>query len=131
MRHGTMTLALVLFVALGTVMTGIAGQHGGGMRKGKMMHRGGKTEAKGESMMGGGMMGGGMMRRQVVPTEDGGIVILMGDKIVKYDKNLNMVNETEIEIDEDEMMRMMKKRHRMQKKCRKMMEGDEEYEEDE
>ena len=32
----------------------------------------------------------------VVATSDGGVVLLMGDKLVKYDKNLTLIKETSI-----------------------------------
>jgi hypothetical protein len=83
-----------------------------------------KMGDKGMGMMGdkGGMMGmmGGkegmmgmkgmmmkMMHPDVVATSDGGIVILMGNKLTKYDKNLNVVKEVEIKMpDMDEMKKM-------------------------
>lgn len=52
-----------------------------------------------------GMMGkgcpmmGGMMQQSMVATSDGGVVIRSGDKLVKYDKNLNVVKEAEVKMD--------------------------------
>jgi hypothetical protein len=43
-----------------------------------------------------GMPGAGMMDRQVVATADGGIIIVAGAKVVKYDKDLNLVKEIEL-----------------------------------
>lgn len=40
------------------------------------------------------MMGGG--KETVVATSDGGVVILAGPKLIKYDKDLNLVKEVEI-----------------------------------
>jgi hypothetical protein len=60
----------------------------------------------------------GMMKPEVVPTQDGGIVIVMGGFILKYDSELNLVRKTEIEIGSDDMKAMMKKHKRM---CRMMM----------
>jgi len=54
---------------------------------------------EGKGMKGKGMMGGkGMMHQQptVVATSDGGIVVLQGPKLAKYDASLNLVNEVEL-----------------------------------
>jgi hypothetical protein len=48
-----------------------------------------------------GMMG------NLVATNDGGVVVLMGRKLYKYDKNLNLVKEAEIKVDMMPMQRMM------------------------
>ena len=48
-----------------------------------------------------GMMSSPAMYRpapsNIVATSDGGVVVLVGNKIVKYDKNLNLVKEVTIE----------------------------------
>lgn len=36
------------------------------------------------------------MNKNVVPTPDGGIIVVSPDKIVKYDKNLNVVKEVDL-----------------------------------
>jgi len=53
-----------------------------------------------------------MMGRQMVATSDGGVIVMAGDKLFKYDKNLNLVKETEINIepDEDEMNESMEEK---------------------
>lgn len=56
----------------------------------------------------------GMMGKEVVATQDGGIVVLMADKIIKYDKDLNKVKEATIEIDWQHMQDVMQK---MQRQC--------------
>jgi hypothetical protein len=74
------------------------------------------------SMMGGGMMKGpdkgcGMgsmqsmmgMMSNIVATSDGGVVVMIGNKLYKYDKNLKLVKETEIKIDMKSMQRMMER----------------------
>ncbi len=66
-----------------------------------------------------GMMGGGkmemhgmmmkmMMQKSVVATSDGGIVIVAGNKITKYDKHLKLVNEVETKMDIEDMEKKMK-----------------------
>lgn len=55
-----------------------------------------------------------MMGRLMVATSDGGIVILVGNKLQKYDKDLNLAKETEIKVDMIAMHKMMKE---MMEKC--------------
>ncbi len=55
----------------------------------------------GPGMMGGGRMGmkGGPMMSihpTLVATSDGGVVVLMGKKLVKYDRDLELVKEVEL-----------------------------------
>jgi hypothetical protein len=62
--------------------------------------------AEGHGMMGG--MGkchmmGGMMNKSMVATSDGGVVVLAGQTITKYDKNLNVVKEAQIKMDKSMM----------------------------
>jgi len=40
-----------------------------------------------------------MMEKSVVATEDGGVIVLIGNKLLKYDKDLNLQKEVEIKID--------------------------------
>ena len=70
-----------------------------------------------KGMMGHGMMqsGMGMMcpmmkmgEPQMVSVGDG-VVILIGNKLIKYDKNLNVVKEVEIKVDMEAMKKMMMK----------------------
>lgn len=60
-----------------------------------------------DGMMEDGMMDGGMMKMMykmhgmmrsstMVASNDGGVIVLTGNKLYKYDKNLNLVKETEI-----------------------------------
>lgn len=66
--------------------------------------------------MKGGMMGKKMMRgmmtqasmpRQMVASGDGGVFVLVGNKIVKYDKNLAVVKEVAVKVDTESMQKMM------------------------
>ena len=67
------------------------------------------------------MMMKSMMEKSMVATQDGGVVVLVGNKLLKYDKNLNLQKEVEIKIDpsgmKDKMMLMQEK----QKGCSGMM----------
>ncbi len=77
-----------------------------------------------ERMQGKGPMGGpkmfGRMHPQIAASSDGGVVVLLGNKLVKYDKNLNIVKEVEIQDDMDAMMGSMMggmDRRAMEKDC--------------
>lgn len=81
----------------------------------------------GKGMMGGKMMGMPMMMKMmmektVVATTDGGIVVVAGNKITKYDKDLNVVKEVETKMDMAAMEKDMKE---MMAQCpmMKKMEG--------
>ena len=58
---------------------------------------------------------GMMMQKQMIATSDGGVIVLAGNKLYKYDKNLNLVKETEIKKDFEHM----KKMGEMKEKCDK------------
>lgn len=77
---------------------------GGQMGEGTMGR--GQGMVKGKKMMGMGMM----MNKEIVATEDGGVVVMIGNKLLKYDKNLDLKKEVEIKIDtagmQERMMQM-------------------------
>jgi YHS domain-containing protein len=50
-----------------------------------------------------------MMEKKLVATEDGGIILMAGCKLIKFDKDLNKVKEVSIEIDPEEMKAKMQK----------------------
>ncbi|MGD0078635.1 MAG: hypothetical protein ABSB91_08450 [Sedimentisphaerales bacterium] len=54
-----------------------------------------------------------MMKKEIIATEDGGVIIMCCNKLYKYDKDLNLVKEVELKIDQD-MKAMM---GNMQKEC--------------
>jgi hypothetical protein len=60
------------------------------------------------------MMMGAMMSRSVVATEDGGIVVAVCEKLMKFDKDLNLVKEVQMPIDTEAMQ---KKMTQMMEKC--------------
>ena len=54
-------------------------------------------DMRGKMMKGKGMMGGGMMQHaSMVATPDGGVIVLSGPRLAKYDKDLNLVKEVEL-----------------------------------
>ncbi len=66
----------------------------------------GQEQAEGrQQMMGQGMKGGmthGMMSPQMVAASDGGVIVMMGNKLMKYDKDLNLKKEIEIKMPKKE-----------------------------
>ena len=88
---------------------------------------------KGRDMMGKGMMDGkmmgmcpmmkSMMERSVVATSDGGVVVVMGNKLIKYDKDLNVVKEAELKMDMEGMQKMMDNMKSMCPMMKSMMGG--------
>lgn len=102
------------------VVTMVAGSaharmHGKMMDKDKDMHD--KKEMKKDMPM----MHGGMMKREVVPSGDGGVIVVVGNMLLKYDKNLELVKKSTIEISDKDMEQMMKKMKKKCAMCRKMM----------
>lgn len=90
---------------------------------------------KGEYRMGKGMMRskaskmgmmGMMMKKQMVSTPEGGVIVISGNKLLKYDKDLNLVKEVEIKMDIDSMKNMMDK---IKEECPRYKQGTEDKEE--
>jgi hypothetical protein len=67
-----------------------------------------------------GMMAKMMMQREMVAAKDGGVIVMSGNRLLKYDRNLNLKKEIELKIDMADMKKMMAD---MMEKCpmRKMM----------
>jgi len=55
-----------------------------------------------------------MMSKSLVATDDGGVILMTGCQLVKYDKDLNKVKEVQIEVDMDKMKDKMQS---MMKAC--------------
>lgn len=83
--------------------------HGQGMAGHSMM----AGKHKGMGMMGP-MMLNAMMPRSMISTEDGKIIVLAGNKLIKYDSDLNLVKEQTIHLDISGMQDLMK---RMAENC--------------
>ena len=87
-----------------------------------MMDKGDKGGMMGKGMMG--MMKHGMMmkmmEKSVVATSDGGVVVVMANKMSKYDKDLNLVKEVDLKADMDGMKKMMGE---MMEQCSMMDKG--------
>jgi hypothetical protein len=50
-----------------------------------------------------------IMGKSLVATADGGVIVWLGNKLFKYDKDLVLQKEVEIKIDMESMQKMMKK----------------------
>lgn len=66
-----------------------------------------------QGMMGRDQMGKGMMSKSMVATQDGGVVVMIGNRLYKFDQNLNLKKETEITVDYEGMKGMMMKMQKM------------------
>lgn len=102
-KKGVVVITAIFVVILG----GLTNAHS--CEKCKMGHKEGKM---GGAMMEKGMMGmcpmmKSMTERTIIATSDGGIVIVMGNKLSKYDKNLNLIKEVELRMDMEGMQKMM------------------------
>jgi hypothetical protein len=82
-----------------------------------------------DHMMMGGMCPGHMVvarlmsNSEMVATLDGGVIVMMGTKLMKYDKNLAVVEQTEMKVDVDAMAKRMADMCDKCPMCKKMMEG--------
>ncbi len=54
-----------------------------------------------------------MMGKAMLPTDDGGVIVMIANKLYKYDKNLALINETELSVDFQNMQKMMREMHNM------------------
>ena len=110
MRKLTYLIIAVTAVSL-SASSVFAGQMKDGMMDGgmmKMMH----------------MMHGMMRSSTMVVSNDGGVIVLTGSKLYKYDKNLNLIKEAEIKTEMGGMGGMMGGMGGMKKMCcqgKKMM----------
>ncbi|MEW5895688.1 MAG: hypothetical protein AB1650_08055 [Candidatus Omnitrophota bacterium] len=127
MRKGLLSAVMVLALMVspvfaqepaapqeGTVQPGAG--YGYGMKNREMMGRGKFLEKK---MMMGKMCAAGdimkiMMKTTVTVTPDGGVIVLRGNSLAKYDKNLNLVKEVQLKDMTEEIQQKMQK---MMKEC--------------
>ncbi len=123
-RTKTLVLGTVLFlgVCFGTTATAEEMKGSMDMKQGSMAKDEGTMNKGGMGMMG--MMKGdmmdkdgmmkmcpmmaGMLQKSMVASNDGGVIVLSGNKLIKYDKDLAVVKEVEIKMDMEAMPDMMK-----------------------
>lgn len=121
-------IGIILILALAITFSVFAAEKEQAETEEKVMMPGADMMQKG-MMPGAGMMGGGMgmmkpmpMGKTMVATSDGGVVVMVGNRLYKYDKNLELKKEAEIKMDMPAMKHMIKS---MKKKCPKWQEGEE------
>ncbi|HJX32384.1 MAG TPA: hypothetical protein VJ624_11155 [Thermodesulfobacteriota bacterium] len=101
-------ICLVILLTMGIFSLAIA-QDKTEMKGGKgMMGKQGMMTEHGK-MMGDKcwMMSHMMMDKSLVATEDGGVIVMVGNKLQKYDKDLVLQKEVEIKIDLEGMQKTM------------------------
>lgn len=59
---------------------------------------------------------------QLVATTDGGVIVMVGNRLLKYDTNLNLIKETEIKVKENMQKMPMEPRPMMEEKERQLWE---------
>ena len=64
-----------------------------------------------------------MLERQMVATSDGGVVVWLGQKLVKYDKDLNLVKESELALYAEKQYERFFESRQTCPMCKKMREG--------
>ena len=130
------TARIVLLLALITAISGLAlAQEAEETQQPMTEHRMMGKSMTGKGMMAAmptgkmkagmhGMMMKKMMEKQIVATSDGGAIVMTCNKLLKYDSQLNLVNEVEIKTDFDYLGKMMQE---MKEKCamhQNMMQAD-------
>jgi len=120
------TKHLALFVAAGVLVVFaaynvFAQQPKGPMGEGTIMHKMDPNCPMGSCPMCSAMCKA-MMEKALVATEDGGVILLAGCKLIKYDKDLNKVKEIELEMDPAAMQKKMQSMMMSCPMCKKMME---------
>jgi len=116
-RYGKTAIVVVVAIVGSYVAFG---QQQGGMMGGGMMNRGGsqrgmmqnRQDMPAMSRMRGMMAQGmaqSMTRPELVATSDGGVCVLVGGKLMKYDGQLNLVKEAELKVDYEGMQQKMQK----------------------
>ncbi|MGA2092975.1 MAG: hypothetical protein ABSH16_06160 [Sedimentisphaerales bacterium] len=119
----TVTALMVILLAVGVVYFVFAAEQSIAMagkqdESKEMMHKGKMHEGMMHKEMMGmcpmhSMMCERMMKKEIIASEDGGVIIMCCNKLYKYDKDLNLVKEVELKAGQD-MKEMMGK---MQKEC--------------
>jgi hypothetical protein len=135
MRKAILIALVMLLLVPALTFSQEKAEEGTTMGKGMMMQKEMAKPAEKDAMQGKhekmGMMGimgsmGMMMKKEMVATPDGGVIVMAGNKLLKYDKDLNLLKEVEIKMDFEGMKKTMEK---MKEEClmhKEMMEKKEE-----
>lgn len=86
------------------------------IKKQNVMMMGADSTGMMNHMMGMGMM----MKREVIPVADG-IIVVLGNKLLKYDNNLNLKQELLLQLDESDMRMMIEQMQKMRSVYQEMM----------
>ncbi len=90
MKRTIILIAIVTLAVIGSYIVFAEESMGSGMMGGGMMRRGMMGNMQGRGMMMD-YMGSMMNSSSLVATSDGGVVVLMGNELSKYDSELNLV----------------------------------------
>ena len=124
MKKTIILLTVAALVGIGSYVVFAQDPMGGGMMSGNMQGRGMMGgNMQGRSMMSGmqnrGMMGMGpmmgpmMSSTSMVPTSDGGVIVLMGNELLRYDKDLNLIKQAQVKFDWENWQKMMMEHRNM------------------
>jgi hypothetical protein len=117
MKKTIILLTIIAVLGVGSYAVFAKGHMGRGMQSSCTMDSNDMMMQKGmmgqHGMMGMHPMSGMMCGSSLVATEDGNVIVLMGNKLLKYDKDLNLVKEVEIKIDWENWKKTMKQHHNM------------------
>ena len=112
MKKNVITILAVIIIGTSGLALAQMNDKGKEMMGDKAGMMDGKSGMMGKGMMDGKMMGmcpmmKSVIERSIVATNDGGIVVVMGNKLTKYDKDLNVTKEVEMKMDMEGMQKMM------------------------
>ena len=109
MRKGLVVITAVIVIGISGLAMAQINEMGKEKMGGKCCKMGmmGKEKME-DKMMGMHSMMKSMMERSVVATSDGGVVVVMGNTLTKYNKDLKIVKEVELTMDMEGMQKMMK-----------------------
>jgi hypothetical protein len=101
------TITVLVFLGIFFVATFVRAQEGKGPMQNQGHKRGMMHDRMGKDSIMQAEMLSMMMPKQMVASNDGGVIVLAGKNLYKYDKNLVLVKEAEIKVDAAAMKKMM------------------------
>ena len=117
MKKTIILLTVAALVGIGSYVVFAQDPMGGGMMSGNMQGRGmmGNMQSRGmmDGMQNHSMMGPMMRGNSLVATRDGGVVVLIGNELLKYDKDLNLSKKVEVKVDWKKMQKTMMEHRNM------------------
>jgi hypothetical protein len=123
MKKTIILLTIAAVVGAGSYIVLAQGQMGGMMGNRRGMMDSNDMMMRREMMRQQGMMNRGWMGMEMMPgmmggsalvaTKDGDIVVLMGNELFKYDKDLNLIKKVEVNFDWENWQKMMMQQRNM------------------